>query len=122
MKGAQENVAPVHAQKPLGHERCERTSFVLSDLDEIAFVPARVPLIRFKQVHTDIEVDLNCNNTVGLLNTRLLYCYAGADWRVPQLMVVVKLWAKHHGINDTKNMSVSSYSLSLMVIHYLQCE
>ena len=42
------------------------------------------------------------------------------DWRVRPLVVVVKLWAREHEINDAKSMTISSYSLTLMVIHYLQ--
>lgn len=43
------------------------------------------------------------------------------DWRVRPLVLVVKLWAKFHDINNAKNMTISSYSLALMVIHFLQC-
>lgn len=44
------------------------------------------------------------------------------DWRVRPLVLVVKLWAQCQEINDAKNMTISSYSLVLMVIHFLQCE
>lgn len=44
------------------------------------------------------------------------------DWRVRPLVVVVKLWAQCQDINDAKTMTISSYSLVLMVIHFLQCE
>lgn len=36
------------------------------------------------------------------------------------MVVVVKLWAQYHDINDAKRMTISSYSLVLMVLHYLQ--
>jgi len=42
------------------------------------------------------------------------------DWRVRPLVLAVKLWARQHDINDAKSMTMSSYSLTLMVIHYLQ--
>ena len=32
----------------------------------------------------------------------------------------MKLWAKHHGINEARNQTLSSYTLTLMMIHYLQ--
>lgn len=38
------------------------------------------------------------------------------------LVLVVKLWAQRYGINDAKNMTLSSYSLALMVINFLQCK
>ena len=42
------------------------------------------------------------------------------DWRLRPLALVVKLWAQNHHINNAKNMTISSYSLVLMVIHFLQ--
>ena len=40
--------------------------------------------------------------------------------RVRPLVVAVKRWAKHHGINEARNQTLSSYALTLMVIHFLQ--
>lgn len=34
---------------------------------------------------------------------------------------MIKLWARRNRINDAYNKTLSSYSLVLMVIHYLQC-
>lgn len=47
--------------------------------------------------------------------------FTAVDWRVRPLVMVVKEWAKRHGINDSACSSFTSYSLVLMVIHYLQC-
>ncbi|BFG01521.1 poly(A) RNA polymerase gld-2 homolog B [Drosophila madeirensis] len=83
-------------------------------------IEARVPILRFKDIINSIEVDLNFNNCVGIMNTYLLQLYAQLDWRTRPLVVVVKLWAQFHDINDAKRMTISSYSLVLMVLHYLQ--
>ncbi|KAJ3666288.1 hypothetical protein Zmor_001741 [Zophobas morio] len=82
---------------------------------------AKVPILKFKNKDTGFKVDLNCNNIVGIQNTRLLYSYAQLDWRVRPLVVIVKIWAQANNINDAKNMTISSYSWTLMVIHFLQC-
>jgi len=34
--------------------------------------------------------------------------------------LTTKLWAQFHNINNAKDMTISSYSLVLMVIHFLQ--
>jgi hypothetical protein len=39
---------------------------------------------------------------------------------VRPLVVIVKKWAKNAGINDAKFSTLSSYFISLMVVHYLQ--
>ena len=36
------------------------------------------------------------------------------------MVMLVKKWAKTHGINDASQGTLSSYALTLMVIHYLQ--
>lgn len=36
---------------------------------------AKVPILKFKDKHSDIEVDLNVNNIVGIRNTQLIKCY-----------------------------------------------
>uniref|UniRef100_A0A182VW86 Uncharacterized protein n=1 Tax=Anopheles minimus TaxID=112268 RepID=A0A182VW86_9DIPT len=92
-----------------------------SSFSEFSLIQAKVPILRFQDGKNGIEVDLNFNNCVGIRNTHLLHCYSQMDWRVRPLVLMVKLWAQHHNINDAKNMTISSYSLVLMVIHFLQC-
>ncbi|KAH8368777.1 hypothetical protein KR084_001668 [Drosophila pseudotakahashii] len=96
---------------------------VLKDTEvfqDFNLIEARVPILRFKDITNGIEVDLNFNNSVGIKNTYLLQLYAQLDWRTRPLVVIVKLWAQYHDINDAKRMTISSYSLVLMVLHYLQ--
>ncbi|KAK9297360.1 hypothetical protein QLX08_008925 [Tetragonisca angustula] len=90
-------------------------------IEQLELIQAKVPILKFYDSIQNLEVDLNCNNAVGIRNTHLLYCYSRIDWRVRPLVLVVKLWAQSQNINDAKNMTISSYSLVLMVIHFLQC-
>lgn len=48
-------------------------------------------------------------------------CRATGDWRVRPLVVCVKVWAAGENINCARDGTISSYSLALMLIHYLQC-
>ncbi|CAI4221456.1 unnamed protein product [Auanema sp. JU1783] len=98
----------------------------LSQLEWVAsqkLILAKVPILRikFSAPFSDITVDLNANNSVAIKNTHLLCYYSSFDWRVRPLVSVVKEWAKRKGINDANRSSFTSYSLVLMVIHYLQC-
>uniref|UniRef100_A0A0N5ATF7 PAP-associated domain-containing protein n=1 Tax=Syphacia muris TaxID=451379 RepID=A0A0N5ATF7_9BILA len=90
---------------------------------ELQLIPAKIPILRikFKPPYADIVVDLNANNSVSIRNTHLLSYYSAYDWRVRPLVSVVKEWAKRRDINDANRSSFTSYSLVLMVIHYLQC-
>lgn len=111
--------------------------------DSFNLIQAKVPILRFKDTFHLFEVDLNFNNSVGIRNTHLLHCYSQSefnssvcvcvinnckliycfflvDWRLRPLALVVKLWAQFHNINNAKDMTISSYSLVLMTIHFLQ--
>lgn len=90
-------------------------------VENLELIQAKVPILKFRDSKQGMQVDLNCNNSVGIRNTHLLYCYGRMDWRVRPLVMIVKIWAHWHNINDAKNMTLSSYSLALMVIHFLQC-
>lgn len=59
-------------------------------------------------------------NVLALRNTELLRTYAKMDKRVEKLGVIIKTWAKHCDIGDASKGSLSSYSLIIMLIHYLQ--
>lgn len=84
-------------------------------------IQAKVPILKFRDVRNGLQVDLNCNNVVGIRNTNLLHCFSRMDWRVRPLVALMKLWAQAHNINDARQRTLSSYSLTLMVIHFLQC-
>ncbi|XP_072938177.1 poly(A) RNA polymerase gld-2 homolog A-like [Epargyreus clarus] len=84
-------------------------------------IQAKVPILKFRDARNGLQVDLNCNNLVGIRNTNLLHCFSRTDWRVRPLVAAAKLWARAHRINDARRRTLSSYALTLMVIHFLQC-
>ncbi|KAM4640163.1 poly(A) RNA polymerase GLD2 isoform 1-T9 [Amazona ochrocephala] len=81
---------------------------------------AKVPIVRFRDKVSCVEFDLNVNGVVGIRNTFLLRTYAYMEDRVRPLVLVIKKWASFHDINDASRGTLSSYSLVLMVLHYLQ--
>ncbi|BES94256.1 Poly(A) RNA polymerase gld-2 [Nesidiocoris tenuis] len=99
-------------------ELASRSPDLIKDADVIY---AKVPLLKFRDPKTNLNIDMNVNNCVGIRNTHLLHCYSQLDWRVKPLGLLVKEWARRHNINDARSMTLSSYSLTLMVINYLQC-
>jgi len=50
----------------------------------------------------------------------MLNTYASLDKRVPRLGLYLKHWAKQNRLNSSPHGSFSSYSLIVMLIHYLQ--
>ncbi|XP_078071105.1 poly(A) RNA polymerase GLD2 [Mustelus asterias] len=108
------------------NEACHILSLVqqlfyrLSYIDRPQLIRAKVPIVKFRDKVSGVEFDLNVNNVVGIRNTFLLRSYAYIESRVRPLVLVVKKWARYHGINDASRGTLSSYSLVLMVLHYLQ--
>jgi len=101
----------------------EMVKEVLKDysfVTNLQIIAAKVPILKFVDRISGIEVTLNVNKLVSIRNTHLIHDYTKLDWRLHPLVMVVKAWASDHGINDAYNKSISSYSLVLMVIHYLQ--
>lgn len=57
-----------------------------------------------------------------MLNTELLKRLMKGDPRVPELVLLVKLWAKRRGVADASNATLSSYTWTLLVINFCQAE
>ncbi|ETW06651.1 hypothetical protein, variant [Aphanomyces invadans] len=81
---------------------------------------ARVPIIKFSHVKSQLDCDLCMGNTLATRNTRLLRAYGQYDRRVSPLVLAVKKWAKARGVNDASQNTLSSYSYAIVVIHFLQ--
>ncbi|XP_010184294.1 PREDICTED: poly(A) RNA polymerase GLD2 isoform X2 [Mesitornis unicolor] len=91
-----------------------------SYIERPQLIRAKVPIVKFRDKVSCVEFDLNVNNVVGIRNTFLLRTYAYLENRVRPLVLAVKKWAKFHDINDASRGTLNSYSLVLMVLHYLQ--
>ncbi|XP_051957682.1 poly(A) RNA polymerase GLD2 [Xyrauchen texanus] len=94
--------------------------YTLSYIERPQLIRAKVPILKFRDRVSGVEFDLNFNNTVGIRNTFLLRTYAFIEKRVRPIILVIKKWASHHRINDASRGTLSSYTLVLMVLHYLQ--
>lgn len=87
---------------------------------------ARVPIVKCfyvdweRNTQRTFEVDISFGNDVVLYNSQLLRAYADFDQRAMALGILVKHWAKQRGIRSPLEGTLSSYSYSLMVIHFLQ--
>ncbi|XP_071437039.1 poly(A) RNA polymerase GLD2 isoform X2 [Pithys albifrons albifrons] len=91
-----------------------------SYIERPQLIRAKVPIVKFRDKVSCVDFDLNVNNVVGIRNTFLLRTYAFIENRVRPLVVAVKKWASCHEINDASRGTLNSYSLVLMVLHYLQ--
>merc|ERR1719474_592044 len=76
--------------------------------------------IVFRDKETDRTVDLVLNNLPEIGSSRFIAAYDSIDPRFALLCRVVKYWARQRKINDPLEGSLSTFSLVLMVINFLQ--
>ncbi|KAI0075617.1 hypothetical protein K474DRAFT_1773153 [Panus rudis PR-1116 ss-1] len=92
---------------------------------DVDYIRATVPIVKFTDPTTGISCDVNVNDRLGLINTRLIRQYF---LKLPSLhpaMFLIKQWAKPIGLNnpsakDGGVRTFSSYALCLMMIGFAQ--
>eukprot|EP00928_Gymnodinium_smaydae_P068847 TRINITY_DN5212_c0_g1_i2.p1 TRINITY_DN5212_c0_g1~~TRINITY_DN5212_c0_g1_i2.p1 ORF type:complete len:451 (+),score=44.85 TRINITY_DN5212_c0_g1_i2:56-1354(+) len=95
----------------------EHDKFTVSEL----ISGARVPILKLK-FDGSLDVDISCNNTEPFRNTQLLRAYSDLTPVIRELLVLVKTWAKAAGVVGAKDGNLSSYSLTLMAIYFMQVD
>lgn len=82
---------------------------------------ARMPLLRWEpSSESGFACDITVNNTLAVLNSRLISQYVSMDPRMQSLALVLKAWARARRINDRSRGTVSSFAITLMLISFLQ--
>jgi DNA polymerase sigma len=88
--------------------------------DEVNLIAhARVPLVKFRDPETGIACDV-CVHNDGVYKSAVLGFVADHDSRFRDLVLLIKLWAKHWEVNDAMLGTFNSYSLSLLALFTLQ--
>ena len=86
----------------------------------MCYIPAvKVPLIKYEDLETGIEVDLSVNNLLACYNSDMIFTYCQIDQRFHILATFLKHWAKQVKIIGAPNGYLSSYALTLMIIAFL---
>ncbi|XP_060863334.1 poly(A) RNA polymerase, mitochondrial-like [Metopolophium dirhodum] len=84
---------------------------------------ARVPIVKYSQDFIGVECDLAVSNETAVNMSELLYIFGNFDYRVRPLVFTVKMWAKEINLtNDTPGRWITNFSLTLLVLFYLQQE
>ncbi|GIY80335.1 hypothetical protein CEXT_710412 [Caerostris extrusa] len=77
------------------------------------------PLVRFTYDKFNLKCDMTFKNKNASVNTKLMLLYCKMDKRVVPLLMTIRYWAKHLGIIG-KGRTFKSYTISLLVIYFLQ--
>ncbi|KAK8653472.1 hypothetical protein V6N13_127468 [Hibiscus sabdariffa] len=99
----------LHSIKREGH---------VSDIQKI--LTARVPIVKVIDRGTRIECDVSVENRDGIVKSLIIRAISTIDERFLKLSFLVKAWAKAHDINSSKDQTLNSLSLILLVAFHLQ--
>lgn len=80
---------------------------------------ARVPILKLEGSY-NISCDISINNLSGQMKSKILFWINEIDGRFRDLVLLVKVWANNHRINDSKSGTLNSYCLSLLVVFHFQ--
>ncbi|XP_068629055.1 speckle targeted PIP5K1A-regulated poly(A) polymerase-like [Battus philenor] len=86
---------------------------------EIIPIPrANTPIIKFFHIPTERNCDVTFKTPLGTQNSKLIAFLLQADPRLIPLALIIKYWAKVHGVSGTGKLT--NYGLIMMIIFYLQ--
>ena len=81
---------------------------------------AAVPIVKYDDLVTGIKVDISFNNVSGLQSAEVIKTFKLEFPVLPKLVMVLKQFLLVRGLSTVFTGGLSSYSLSLMVISFLQ--
>lgn len=88
--------------------------------DVLAIPRANTPIVKFFHLPTNVYCDVTFKTRLGALNSNLIASLLQRDQRFIPMAVLLKYWAKVHGISGTGKLT--NYALVMMIIFYLQSD
>ncbi|XP_057500742.1 uncharacterized protein LOC130784769 isoform X2 [Actinidia eriantha] len=81
---------------------------------------AKVPILKVVDRGSGIECDISVENRDGILKSQIVHMISSIDERFQMLSFLMKTWAKAHDINSSKERTLNSLSIILLVVFHLQ--
>ncbi|KAF9587650.1 hypothetical protein IFM89_004482 [Coptis chinensis] len=83
-------------------------------------ISAKVPILKVIDCGTGIECDISIENKDGVLKSQLVFIISEIDERFQKLSSLMKAWATAYNINSSKDQTLNSLSIILLVAFHLQ--
>lgn len=81
---------------------------------------AKVPIVKFVDTRTGIQVDVSFNQENGVHNTAVVNNYLKEFDALKPLVMVLKYYMKSRDLQEPYTGGIGSYALTLMVVSFLQ--
>lgn len=89
-------------------------------MENIQLIPkARIPIIKFKDPRSGLDVDISLDNRLAIHNSMMLKSYAQEE-RLQRMIQMVKYWSSRRGINNAFEGTLSSYAWTLLTVQHAQ--
>ncbi|XP_013172768.1 PREDICTED: speckle targeted PIP5K1A-regulated poly(A) polymerase-like [Papilio xuthus] len=86
--------------------------------EPFAISEAKIPIVKFYHIPTQRQCDITFTSPQSIENSKLLAYYMELDHRGKSLTILIKYWAKIHGLTGTN--LIPNYAMILLVVFYLQ--
>ncbi|XP_042053954.1 protein HESO1-like [Salvia splendens] len=81
---------------------------------------AKVPILKCVDRGTGVECDISVENRDGISKSQIIWMISSIDERFKKLSFLMKTWAKAYNINSSKDKTLNSLSIILLVAFHLQ--
>ncbi|KAK6781206.1 hypothetical protein RDI58_023390 [Solanum bulbocastanum] len=81
---------------------------------------AKVPVLKVVDCGTKVECDISVENRDGVSKSKIIHMICSLDERFQKLSFLMKAWAKAQNINSSKDKTLNSLSVILLVAFHLQ--
>ncbi|XP_047962260.1 protein HESO1-like isoform X2 [Salvia hispanica] len=81
---------------------------------------AKVPILKCVDCGTGVECDISVENRDGISKSKIIWMISSIDERFKKLSFLMKNWAKAYNINSSKDKTLNSLSIILLVAFHLQ--
>lgn len=92
----------------------------ISETDITIIENAKVPLVRLIHTPTKVKVDISFNMKNGVESAKMVKNLMKTYPTLPKIILVLKQYLVHRGLNEVYNGGMSSYCLTLLVFSFLQ--
>lgn len=83
-------------------------------------IPPQVPIIKLRHKESDVKVDISFNMASGVQSAQLIKQFKRKFPVLSKLVLVLKQFLLQRDLNEVFTGGISSYSLILMTISFLQ--
>ncbi|CAA3020145.1 Hypothetical predicted protein [Olea europaea subsp. europaea] len=83
---------------------------------------AKVPILKVVDRGTGVECDISVENRDGILKSQIIHLISSIDERIKKLSFLMISWAIVQNINSSKDKTLNSLSIILLVAFHLQMD